>query len=109
MITHPSRKPPQPSGRKLGKQPGAKGKWRDEPLKAERTERLWPSTCDGCGLPLEMWDREVRTGAAFCVLELERTLGGVRIACVEHRYQVVACTCGTSAIISRAGKSASFC
>lgn len=41
----PSRKPPQVGGRKPGKQPGAKGKWRDEPLKAERTERLWPCTC----------------------------------------------------------------
>jgi len=90
----PSRKPPQVGGRKPGKQPGAKGKWRDEPLKAERTERLWPCTCDGCGMPLEMWDKEVRTGAAFSVLELERTSGGIRIVCVEHRYQVVACTCG---------------
>ena len=90
----PSRKPPQPSGRKPGKQPGAKGKWRTEPLKAERTERLWPRACDGCGMPLEMWDKEVRTGAAFAVLELERRPGGIRIACVEHRYQVVLCTCG---------------
>ena len=89
-----SRKPPQPSGRKPGKQPGAKGKWRTEPLKAERTERIWPTRCDGCGMPLEMWDREVGTGAAFPVLELERGSGGIRIACVEHRYQVVRCTCG---------------
>ena len=90
----PSRKPPQPSGRKPGKQPGAKGKWRSEPLKAERTEHFWPSTCGGCDLALEMWDREVRTGAAFPVLELERTSGGIRVVCVEHRYQVVLCTCG---------------
>jgi transposase len=90
----PSRKPPQPSGRKPGKQPGAKGKWRDEPLKSERSEHFWPATCGGCCQSLEMWDKEVRTGAAFPVLELVRSPGGIRIACVEHRYQVVLCTCG---------------
>jgi hypothetical protein len=89
-----ARKPPQPSGRKPGKQPGAKGKWRDQPLKAERIEHVWPTICDGCGLPLEMWDQAVRTGAAFPVLDLERTPGGIRVACVERRYQVVLCTCG---------------
>lgn len=89
-----ARKSPPPSGRKPGKQPGAKGKWRDEPLKAERTEHHWPTTCDGCSMSLELWDKEVRTGNAFPVLELERTPGGIRISCVEHRYQVVACTCG---------------
>lgn len=89
-----ARKPSQPTGRKPGKQPGAKGKWRDEPLKAERTEHRWPTNCDGCGQPLEIWDKAVRTGAVFSVLDLERTPGGIRLACVEHRYQVVRCTCG---------------
>jgi hypothetical protein len=56
-------------------------------------EHLWPSTCDGCGMLLEMWNQEVCTGTALSVLELERTPGGIRIACVEHRYQVVACAC----------------
>ena len=90
----PVKKPPGPSGRKPGKQPGAKGKWRDKPLKAERAERIWPTLCGGCGQPLELWDREVRTGTAFPMLELERTDCGIRIACIEQRYQVVACTCG---------------
>ena len=88
------KKPPQPGGRKPGKQPGAKGKCRDEPLKAERSEHLWPFLCAGCGMRLEMWDKELRTGTAFPVLELELTPGGFRIACVEHRYQIVLCTCG---------------
>jgi hypothetical protein len=90
----PSGKSSGRSGRKPGKQVGAKGKWRDEPLKAERAEHHWPATCAGCGMPLEMWDKEMRTGAAFPVLGLERTPGGIRIACVEHRYQIVLCTCG---------------
>ncbi|CAK0743634.1 hypothetical protein CCP1ISM_170011 [Azospirillaceae bacterium] len=35
-------------------------------------------------MPLAMWDKEVRTGTAFAVLELERTPGGIRevgVAC----------------------------
>ena len=90
----PANKAPRPAGRKPGKQPGAKGKWRDAPLKAERAECIWPTHCAGCGQALEMWDREVGTGAAFPMLELERTECGIRIACIEQRYQVVACTCG---------------
>jgi len=87
--------PPAPDKRKPGKQPGAPGKWRDEPLKAERTQSIWPIACAYCGTPFETWwDREVRTGAAFPVLELERTTGGIRIACVEQRYQVLLCACG---------------
>ena len=83
-----------PAKRKPGKQPGAAGKWRDQPLKEERTQCIWPTACECCGTPFEMWDKEVRTGAAFPVLELERTAGGIRIACVQHRYQVVLCACG---------------
>jgi hypothetical protein len=90
----PTKKPADRSGRKPGKQPGAKGKWRDEPLKAERTESHWPTACAGCGAPFEMWDKAVRTAAAFLVLELERAPAGIRIACVDHRYQVLRCACG---------------
>ena len=41
-ATPPGAKAP-PSGRKPGKQPGAKGTWRDAPLKTERTESHWPA------------------------------------------------------------------
>ncbi|MDR3394746.1 MAG: IS66 family transposase, partial [Parasulfuritortus sp.] len=90
----PPGKPLKPSGRKPGKQPGAKGKWRDGPLKAERTESHWPTACAHCGTPFEMWDKAVRTGTAFMVLELEHTSGGIRIVGVEHRYEVLHCACG---------------
>lgn len=83
-----------PSGRKPGKQPGSKGKWRCEPLKTERSQSVWPCVCGHCGTPFEMWDAAVRTAAAFPVLELERTDGSVRIACVMHRYEVLRCVCG---------------
>lgn len=39
-----------------------------------------------------MWD--VRTAEAFAVLELERTDSGIRIGCVQHRYEVMRCACG---------------
>ena len=104
----PARKPPNPTGRKPGKQPGAKGKWRDEPLKAERSESHWPCACACCGTPFEMWDKEVRTAAAFLVLDLERTPGGIRIACVDHRYQVVVCACGHETAASPGTGALSF-
>jgi transposase len=89
-----ARPPKARSGRKPGKQPGARGKWRDEPLRTERSQSHWPAACAQCGTPLELWDAVVGTAEAFPVLELERVAGGIRIACVEHRYAVVRCACG---------------
>src|SRR4051794_22164185 len=58
-----ARAPKAPSGRKPGKQPGAKGKWRDEPLKPERGQSHWPapSAARGwnCGTP--WWARRKRS------------------------------------------------
>lgn len=90
----PGAKAPPSSGRKPGKQPGAKGTWRDAPLKTERTESHWPVVCAHCGMTFEMWDAVVRTAEAFAVLELERTDRGIRIGCVQHRYEVMRCACG---------------
>ena len=85
---------PPKGGRKPGKQPGSPGRWRAEPLKTERAESHWPEICEHCGTPFEWWDGRVRTAAAFAVLELERTPGGIRIACVLHRYEALQCVCG---------------
>jgi transposase len=93
-ATPPGAKAPPSSGRKPGKQPGAKGTWRDAPLKTERTESHWPVVCAHCGLAFEVWDAVVRTAEAFAVLELERTDSGIRIGCVQHRYEVMRCACG---------------
>src|SRR3982751_6937368 len=65
----PRAKTPPPSGRKPGKQPGAKGTWRDAPLKTERTQSHWPAVCAQCGTAFEMWDAVVRTAEAVAVLE----------------------------------------
>ena len=93
-ATPPGAKAPPTSGRTPGKQPGAKGTWRDAPLKTERTESHWPVVCGHCGRAFEMWDAVVRTAEAFAVLELERTDCGIRIGCVQHRYEVMRCACG---------------
>ena len=41
----PSSLPATPSGRKPGKQPGAKGVWRSAPLEAEGTRNHYPAAC----------------------------------------------------------------
>lgn len=86
--------PAAPSGRKPGKQPGSKGQWRSEALSPERTEVIWPEVCVHCGTPFEVWDRDVGISVAFAALELERTVSGIRIACVRQRYAVLRCACG---------------
>src|SRR3954471_17437052 len=88
----PAPEPPS-SGRKPGKQRGSKGIWRCEPLQAERDENHYPTLCAACATPFEMWDRQSGHSAHF-VLDLERTAGGIRIACVRHRYHAIECTCG---------------
>jgi hypothetical protein len=93
-VVAPTPPPPSSSGRRPGKQPGSKGKGRDEPLTAERAETHWPERCARCGIPFEMWDRTIRIAMAYHVVELERTPGGIRLACVLHRYAVVGCACG---------------
>src|SRR5919112_1417204 len=88
--------PPSRSGRKAGKQRGSEGIWRCEALEAERDENHYPTLCATCGMPFEMWDRQTGHSAHF-VLDLERTTGGIRIACVRHRYHAIECACGTAA------------
>src|SRR3569833_308674 len=85
--------PPAGSGRKPGKQRGSKGIWRCEALQAERDENHYPTLCAACATPFEMWDRQSGHSAHF-VLDLERTAGGIRIACVLHRYHALECACG---------------
>src|SRR4051794_29627226 len=89
----PAPEPPPRSGRKAGKQRGSKGIWRCEALQAERDENHYPPLCTACATPFEMWDRQSGHSAHF-VLDLERTAGGIRIACVRHRYHAIECACG---------------
>jgi hypothetical protein len=77
----PSSLPATPSGRKPGKQPGAKGVWRSAPLEAEGTRNHYPAACAICGTVFELWDPN-RGHSAHFVLDLELVGGGIRIACV---------------------------
>jgi hypothetical protein len=80
------------SSRKAGKQKGAKGVWRSEPLEAERTQDHYPAACAACGDALQMWASDKGASAHF-VLDLERQDAGIRVACVLHRYHALGC-CG---------------
>src|SRR3954452_1810034 len=82
-----------PAVRKPGKRRGRKGSGRCEPLQAERDENHYPTLCAACATPFEMWDRQSGHSAHF-VLDLERAAGGIRIACVRHRYHALECACG---------------
>ena len=83
--------------RKPGKQRGAKGIWRCEALTAERAENHYPDRCAACGAPLELWHGDKGHSGHF-VFDLERLPGGVRIACVLHRYHEIRCPCGTDSL-----------
>ena len=89
----PAPESPPRSKRNAGKQRGSKGIWRCEALEAERDENHYPTLCATCDTPFEMWDRQSGHSAHF-VLDLERTAGGIRIACVRHRYHAIECACG---------------
>lgn len=58
-ATPPGAKAPPSSGRKPGKQPGAKGTWRDAPLKTERTESHYREPLAGGLRPLRPSVRDV--------------------------------------------------
>lgn len=80
--------------RGAGKQPGAKGCWRSEPLVATASVAHYPETCEKCALPLTVGD--ARKHKAYYVLELEKLPDGfgMRIVCTLHEYYTVSCSCG---------------
>ena len=95
--------PATPSGRKPGKQPGAKGVWRSAPLEAEGTRNHYPAACAICGTVFELWDAN---HSAHFVLDLEPVGGGIRIACLRHIHHATQCACGTAAWPGRADTGA---
>jgi len=82
-----------PSGRKPGKQRGAKGVWRSAPLEAEGTRNHYPTACAVCGTDFEWWDPN-RGHSAHFVLDLEPVDGGIRVACLRHVHHSTQCACG---------------
>lgn len=94
-LAKPPPSGPTPSGRKPGKQRGAKGMWRSEALVAEGDRHHYPDVCAVCGTPFEMWDVN-RGHSAHFVLDLERVDGGLRIVCLRHLYHATQCACGAA-------------
>ena len=80
------------SNRKPGKQPGAKGFGRSQPLKAEIIVPHYPSSCAACNQDLTESDSQRYMG--YYVLELEPELFGFRIVTQLHHYYQTTCSCG---------------
>ncbi len=78
--------------RKAGKQPGAPGKWRNQPLKAEIIIPHYPDQCAACNHSLIKSDCQLYMG--HYVLELEQEESGFRIICQLHHYYRATCSCG---------------
>ena len=78
-----------------GRQPGAKGYGRSQPLVASAHLPHYPATCQACAVPLSAVEG-ARKHKAYYVLELEKLSEGlgVRIVCTLHDYYTVSCSCG---------------
>ena len=80
--------------RTRGKQPGAPGVWRSEPLTAEEVVSHTPDECVACGTRLEQSTRQ-KPDMGFYVLELEQGDSGLRVVCRLHHYYSASCPhCG---------------
>jgi transposase len=80
--------------RSRGKQPGAPGMWRADPLIAEEEVPHEPAACSACAAPFSE-DTPRKAHMGYYVLELERSETGVRVVCRLHRYYSSVCTgCG---------------
>ncbi len=84
---------PTPKKRRPGRQPGAQGVWRAEPLVPEGTVRHYPQECAACSGVL-FPDPEAKPHMGHHVLDLERTEKGSRIVCTLHHYVGIKCACG---------------
>ena len=78
--------------RKAGKQPGAQGFWRKQPLKAEIIEPHYPEQCAACNYSLTESDCQRYMG--HYVLELKQEESGFGIVCQLHHYYQATCSCG---------------
>ena len=80
--------------RKAGKQPGAQGKWRTQPLKAERTIEHYPKQCAACNVNLDKSHMDRVPHMGYYQLELVSEECVFRIECQLHHYYGASCSCG---------------
>lgn len=85
---------PKTPRRSRGKQPGAPGMWRSDPLIAEEIVPHKPTACVACGAAFSE-DAPRTAHMGYYVLELERAAAGVRVVCRLHQYYASVCVgCG---------------
>ena len=80
--------------RTAGKQPGAKGKWRNQPLQAKRTIPHHPEHCSACNAPLETEHSDEKPHWGYYQFDLNRQEQGFSIECQLHHYYSATCECG---------------
>jgi hypothetical protein len=81
------------SGRPAGKQPGAKGFWRSQPIVTSGEIRHAPTVCAACGAALGP-DLMRRCVGAHDRLELARGDMSLQVGATKHVYFAVRCPCG---------------
>jgi transposase len=80
--------------RKAGKQPGAKGQWRNQPLKSTKTIDHEVVTCVACNASLDISNRDNKPHLGYHQFELEVEEQGFKIVCQLHHYYGATCLCG---------------
>ena len=80
------------SPRKPGKQPGAKGFGRSQPLKVEVIVPHYPDLCSACNQ--ELTESEAQRYMGYYVLDKKPELCGFRIITQLHHYYRTTCSCG---------------
>lgn len=81
--------------RPAGKQRGAKGKWRQQPLKAERVLEHHPESCAACNVLLEGDGvSEAKAYMGYYQFELVSHPQELKVECQLHRYYGATCRCG---------------
>ena len=98
-VAAPSAPATSPDGtgfgrRRAGKQPGAKGKWRDQPLRAERIIPHYPEQCAACNAPLGVEQGDEKPHGGYYQFELNQQEQGFSIECQLHHYYGASCACG---------------
>jgi transposase len=91
----------KPDGKKsakpAGKQPGAKGHWRNQPIVVSAEVEHAPTVCARCGAALGP-DLERRCVSAHNTLELTRADMSLQVAATKHVYFAMRCPCGHESV-----------
>jgi hypothetical protein len=86
------------TGKAPGKQPGAKGHWRCQPIVVSGEIPHAPTVCAACGAVLGL-DLKRRCVSAHNSLELVRGEMSLQVTATKHLYFAVRCLCGHETIV----------